>query len=75
MQEKRRKAPGWLDSESKLLQPEKKQEVRSQGNNDGVDLLNQPEADADRKKSQEQTRTADELGDAMDRAFGGTKTH
>lgn len=68
LQEKRRKAPGWLDSESKLLQPEKKQEG---GQGDGrVDLMDQPETAADMSKAQEQQRTANELGDAMDRAFG-----
>lgn len=65
LQEKRRKAPGWLDSESKLLQPEKK--VEGQQNAGAVDLMDQPEAAAD---LQEKHRTANELGDAMDRAFG-----
>lgn len=65
LQEKRRKAPGWLDSESKLLQPEKKQ-----GSNQERDLIDQPEAEADVSKAKEQQRTANELGDAMDRAFG-----
>lgn len=65
LQEKRRRAPGWLDSESKLLQPEKKQ-----GSNQEGDLMDQPEAEADVSKAKEQQRTANELGDAMDRAFG-----
>lgn len=68
LQEKRRKAPGWLDSESKLLQPEKK--VGDRPDSSAVDLMDQPEAAADVQKLQEQHRTANELGDAMDRAFG-----
>lgn len=69
LQEKRRKAPGWLDSEAKLLQPQKKQESQAVGGGQ-VDLMDQPEAEEDAKKKQEQVRTADELGHAMDRAFG-----
>lgn len=68
LQEKRRRAPGWLDSESKLLQPEKKTEERK-GHGE-TDLMDQPEAAVDVEKLQEQRRTANELGDAMDRAFG-----
>jgi hypothetical protein len=68
LQEKRRRAPGWLDSESKLLQPAKKPEERQAGGE--VDLMDQPEAEVDIQKSREQNKTANELGDAMDRAFG-----
>lgn len=68
LQEKRRTAPGWLDSESKLLQPAKKAENRQEGGE--VDLMDQPEAAADIQTSREQNKTANELGDAMDRAFG-----
>jgi hypothetical protein len=68
LQEKRRKAPGWLDSESKLLQPAKKTEEQPKG--DEVDLMDRPEAEVDIQKSREQNTTANELGDAMDRAFG-----
>jgi hypothetical protein len=68
LQEKRRRAPGWLDSESKLLQPAKKPEERQAGGK--VDLMDQPEAEVDIQKSREQNKTANELGDAMDRAFG-----
>jgi hypothetical protein len=68
LQEKRRRAPGWLDSESKLLQPAKKPD--DQQKSDEVDLMDQPEAEVDIQKSREQDKTANELGDAMDRAFG-----
>jgi hypothetical protein len=68
LQEKRRRAPGWLDSEAKLLQPAKKTEEHK-GHSD-TDLMDQPEAAVDVQKLQEQRRTANELGDAMDRAFG-----
>jgi len=68
LQEKRRRAPGWLDSEAKLLQPAKKtEEQKSHGE---TDLMDEPEAAVDVQKLQEQRRTANELGDAMDRAFG-----
>lgn len=69
LQEKRRKAPGWLDSESKLLQPAKKTDDLQESVGK-VDLMDEPEAPIDVQKSQEQKRTANELGDAMDRAFG-----
>jgi hypothetical protein len=68
LQEKRRRAPGWLDSEAKLLQPAKKTE--EQKGHAETDLMDQPEAPVDVQKLQEQRRTANELGDAMDRAFG-----
>lgn len=69
LQEKRRKAPGWLDSESRLLQPAKKTDDLQESVGK-VDLMDEPEAPIDVQKSQEQKRTANELGDAMDRAFG-----
>lgn len=59
--EKRRKAPGWLDSESKLLEPEKA------GGKEVVNLMDDPEP------NQQETKTAkdvEDLGSAMDRAFG-----
>ena len=56
LQEKRRRAPGWLDSESKLLQPAKKTEDRQGGNK--VDLMDQPPAAVDIQTSREQDKTA-----------------
>lgn len=58
--EKRRKAPGWLDSEQHLLQPEKKVEQ--------VNLMDEPGPVVEEESKRE--KKADELGDAMDRAFG-----
>lgn len=62
--EKRRKAPGWLDSESRILEPEKTREKMEERN-----LMDEP------APVQEQSRLAprnevDDLGNAMDRAFG-----
>ena len=68
LQEKRRRAPGWLDSESKLLQPAKKTEGRQEAGE--IYLMDQPPAAVDIETSREQNKTANELGDAMDRAFG-----
>ncbi|GAB7364240.1 hypothetical protein MBLNU230_g4788t1 [Neophaeotheca triangularis] len=66
--EKRRKAPGWLDSEVKVLEPEKaKKEDEDRA---GVNLMDEPEAGPG-GQAQEQ-KSVDELGEAMDRAFGRT---
>ncbi|KAK5105859.1 hypothetical protein LTR62_001946 [Meristemomyces frigidus] len=69
--EKRRRAPGWLDSEQHLLQPEKKageQEKKAQEMNlmdDGVaEQVAELELGGGRRKS------GDDQGAAMDRAFG-----
>jgi hypothetical protein len=61
--DKRRKAPGWLDSEQHLLQPEKKGEKEVQTN-----LMDEP----DPVVQQEDRRDKDVegLGEAMDKAFG-----
>ncbi|OQO13996.1 hypothetical protein B0A48_00871 [Cryoendolithus antarcticus] len=62
--EKRRKAPGYLDSDVRVLEPEK---VVEKGTAVKGSLMDEPEAkvDVDEKKKVE-----DELGSAMDRAFG-----
>nr|OQO28926.1 hypothetical protein B0A51_03946 [Rachicladosporium sp. CCFEE 5018] len=62
--EKRRKAPGYLDSDVRVLEPEK---VVEKGKAAEGSLMDEPEAkvDVDEKKKVE-----DELGSAMDRAFG-----
>ena len=64
--EKRRRAPGWLDSEQHLLQPAKKQD---QGSGQETSLMDQPEPENVEQGKREE-RTARELGDALDRAFG-----
>jgi len=62
--EKRRKAPGWLDSEQHLLQPEKTgQDVQREQQ---MSLIDDPEPVQEVRKD----RSVDDLGDAMDRAFG-----
>jgi hypothetical protein len=66
--EKRRKAPGWLDSEQHLLQPEKAggQEKKVETVNLMDDAAEVSGAGMDRPKDRE----VDDLGAAMDRAFG-----
>lgn len=59
LQEKRRRAPGWLDSDSKLLEPEKA------GTQEVVNILDTPAAQPEKAKDD-----VDDLGAAMDRAFG-----
>lgn len=59
LQEKRRRAPGWLDSESKLLEPERA------GAKEVVNLLDTPAPTSTKPRD-----SVDDLGDAMDRAFG-----
>lgn len=70
--EKRRKAPGWLDSEQHLLQPEKTgaDRVREQEGS-----LMDEHASAGRQEQScgddaGRDRTGEDLGAAMDRAFG-----
>ncbi|KAK4895807.1 hypothetical protein LTR27_006289 [Elasticomyces elasticus] len=62
--EKRRKAPGWLDSEQHLLQPAKKAEPDEQ-----INLMDEPEPVVV-EENKKRERTAQDLGAAMDRAFG-----
>lgn len=62
LQEKRRKAPGWLDSEMHLLQPEKAQVAQQKETN-----LMYETADTSEKSFE---KDVDDLGWAIDRAFG-----
>ncbi|KAF7192925.1 hypothetical protein HII31_05736 [Pseudocercospora fuligena] len=63
--EKRRKAPGYLDTEVHILEPAKaKADVPQVG---GASLMDEP-APAPRQPSM--NKQVDDLGDAMDRAFG-----
>lgn len=64
--EKRRKAPGWLDSESRILEPEKAAEGKAEGIA-SASLMDEPQAPRD---VAEQRKTEQDLGEAMDRAFG-----
>ncbi|KAI7238861.1 hypothetical protein KC330_g2338 [Hortaea werneckii] len=70
--EKRRKAPGWLDSEQHLLQPEKTGADRAREQEGS--LMDEP-ASAGRQEGgggdgAGRDRTGEDLGAAMDRAFG-----
>ena len=63
--EKRKKAPGYLDTEQYILQPEKpRTESKAAGN---VNLMDEPAESSSVSKPDKQV---DDLGDAMDRAFG-----
>lgn len=64
LQERRRKAPGWLDSESKLLEPR-----RAADKVDGS-LLDAPATSEQKQAPESQKSEVDELGAAMDRVFG-----
>ncbi|KAH7165784.1 hypothetical protein EDB81DRAFT_754506 [Dactylonectria macrodidyma] len=61
--EKRRVAPGWLDSESRLLEPERSTPAQSQG------IGNVPEGQ--QVNTQTTQHPTDHEGAALDRAFGG----
>ena len=63
--EKRKKAPGYLDTEQYILQPEKpRTESKAAGN---VNLMDEPAESSGVSRTDKQV---DDLGDAMDRAFG-----
>jgi hypothetical protein len=67
--EKRRKAPGWLDSEVRVLEPAKKTSgVAEIG--DAKAKTAEPQNLMDDPAPEKQDRSVDDLGDAMDRAFG-----
>ena len=62
--EKRRKAPGWLDSDARILQPERPKAEMSDSNN----LMDQqiPVKITENKREKD----VDDLGEEMDRVFG-----
>lgn len=67
LQEKRRKAPGWLDSEARILEPERKREE--------VNLMDEVDSDDRNRRNQAEAvgrrdGEVDDLGNQMDRAFG-----
>lgn len=64
--EKRRKAPGWLDSENRILEPEK---PKAEMADPGMSLMDEP-AEADATAATRRDKKVDDLGAAMDRAFG-----
>lgn len=68
--EKRRKAPGWLDRNERLLEPERKGRQKEEVKNlmDGVPA--QGVGTAEGSGMAKQDKRVDDLGAAMDRAFG-----
>ncbi|KAF2163498.1 hypothetical protein M409DRAFT_26109 [Zasmidium cellare ATCC 36951] len=64
--EKRRKAPGWLDTEDRILQPEK---PKAEMADPGISLMDEP-AEAGVPDAPRRDKQVDDLGAAMDRAFG-----
>lgn len=63
LQEKRRKAPGWLDSEARILEPERKKEE--------INLMDESVEKSGEVPSQtSRDKEVDDLGNQMDRAFG-----
>lgn len=69
--EKRRKAPGWLDSEDRILEPEKaKSETETRaGTKTQVNLMDEA-TPQDVVRVRERDQGASDLGDAIDRVFG-----
>lgn len=78
LREKRRKAPGWLDSEERILRPVKTEadggdERGSKGSSSAQQqqsLLDDVADDAAGRGRDKQDAGVDDLGAAMDRAFG-----
>lgn len=66
--EKRRKAPGWLDTEQKILQPEKPAAEMDEATNNS--LMDSPAPRAEVDGAQRTNKDVDDLGAAIDRAFG-----
>ncbi|CZT21705.1 uncharacterized protein RCC_07570 [Ramularia collo-cygni] len=60
--EKRRRAPGWLDSEVRVLEPERR-DVHTHTEGEG-NLMDEP------VREEKEKGEGEDLGDAMDRAFG-----
>ncbi|CAK4034084.1 hypothetical protein DOTSEDRAFT_25541 [Lecanosticta acicola] len=67
--EKRRKAPGWLDTEDRILQPEKSQAEMGEASG-SKNLMDEPASRAEADSIPRQGKDVDDLGAAMDRAFG-----
>lgn len=61
--EKRRVAPGWLDAEQKLLEPERPNEPKNPPGRASVNVAAQESASAPDPQ--------DRVGEELDRAFGG----
>lgn len=72
--EKRRLAPGWLDREEKILQPERiadRQPVSGSMNNRDQPTSLMDRQDSDQQEWKMEDATSNVAGDELDRAFGG----
>lgn len=67
--ERRRKAPGWLDSEARLLEPEKAGESKGEAPRNIMDEEERVPIAIDAEKAAN-NKQVDDLGQALDRAFG-----
>lgn len=70
--EKRRLAPGWLDREEKILEPEKKSDRQTQvagGQAQDLDLMDRQDDDIGEMGLAEMNESRE--GEQLDRAFGG----
>jgi hypothetical protein len=65
--EKRRKAPGWLDSEDRMLEPSKAGDAAQKK---AVNLMDEPAAKDPEAKEPDPIKTAEDLSTEMDRVFG-----
>ena len=74
--EKRRRAPGWLDRDEKMLEPEKRTPHSTSTAAPAPDLLSEPVHDTDQVPSMDSQATKsgtaqNTVGEELDRAFGG----
>lgn len=70
--EKRRLAPGWLDREEKILEPEKKSDRQAPltgGQAQDLDLMDRQDDDIGEMSLAESNESKE--GEQLDRAFGG----
>lgn len=65
--ERRRRAPGWLDRDEKILEPVRKEGEKKGGNPNLMDEVENTDQIGSAKAEQQDVN---DLGDAMDRAFG-----
>jgi len=66
--EKRRVAPGWLDSDARILEPEKKDEATTSAQDNLMDV---DISSAETSNSRGSGNAANGEGEELDRAFGG----
>lgn len=72
LQERRRRAPGWLDREERILEPERPKEKEAPPRN----IMDEEESSGDEiAMAKAKDREVEDLGAAMDRAFGRSELH